>query len=927
MTSAIGARVAAPLRLACLLLAFSIQAAAAPERIHFNIEAQPLAKALQAFGIQASRQVLFAPSLIAGKQAQSIAGDLEVDTALARLLEGTGLTFSDTNGTILIIEAPPAAPKSSGSNPTPQTRMAPAAGQGASATAPQGRRDGAADGSQDAANDSSNSGGEVIVTGTRQTSRTVSTSLAPIDIITAADLEKSGSESVRDLIAANTPSANVSSSGAGASFTVKSLSLRGLSSDQTLVLVDGKRRHDTSIMFINGTTQNGQSPADLDLIPTSAIDHIEVLRDGASVQYGSDALAGVVNIILKKDQSGGLSATGGETAEGDGTAANVTLDQGWSIGDGGTLHLSTDISGQGRTDRGGLYTGQLFPRVNGQPDPREATADRYLNKPGQPEVTRYDGAYNFTLPLADRVQLYSFSTVAYRDSNSWLTYRNPASVSNNLTVYPQGYTPRLDLEDRVYQIALGVKGTGLLGIAWDLSTTYGEDHVRYGEHTSLNVSYGAQSPTDFYIGATEFREWTTNLDLTRDFATGVFNEPLFVAVGAEYRRNRYEISPGDSASYANGGAGVVSGSQGVTGFPPSLSGEWSRHNKSVYLDVDQTLAKGLDASVAARYEDYSDFGATTNEKASARYEPIAGYALRGTVSTGFRAPTLAQEHYASSSTIGISEPGFTSLVPYPVQTLPPNSAAAEALGAMPLRPEKSTNYSLGLIVEPVPRLTLSADAYEILIKNRILLSATLLGTAVSNALASAGLNPQQGGFFFTNAADTTTRGLDLVANYLSRFEDLGTVKWGLAANFNHTKFDRVAAPPAALAAAGLVLIDRARIGDFTRGTPSNKLIGDVDWNIARLETFLRVTHYGSVVAENDNPALDAPAAARFIVDLNISYHVTERLSASIGADNVFNTYPTVVQLADRSNGFQYYNAYSPFGISGAFYYARLGCRF
>ena len=398
-------------------------------------------------------------------------------------------------------------------------------------------------------------------------------------------------------------------------------------------------------------------------------------------------------------------------------------------------------------------------------------------------------------------------------------------------------------------------------------------------------------------------------------------------MGTEYRENTYKILPGDMASYANGGVGVVSGSQGVTGFPPALSGAWSRNNKSGYVDLDQTIARRLDLSAAARYEDYSDFGNTTNEKGSFRFEPIDNYAIRGTVSTGFRAPTLAQEHYASSSTIAVTVPGFTSVIPYPVQTLPPDSPAARALGAAPLRPEKSRNYSVGVIAEPLPNLNLSVDAYEIRIKDRILLSATLLGGPVSTALAAAGLNAQQGGFFFTNAADTTTKGLDLVTSYLSRLDGFGTVRWGFDANFNHTRFDRIESPPPALAAAGLTLIDRQRQGDFTLGTPSNKLIFDIDWTRGDIETFLRATRYGPVTAVNDNPVLDAKAGSKLIVDFNVSYHITDHLNSTIGADNAFNVHPTIVPVADQANGAQYYNAYSPFGISGGFYYARLGYKF
>jgi iron complex outermembrane receptor protein len=776
---------------------------------------------------------------------------------------------------------------------------------------------------------------EVIVTGTRQTSRTVAESLAPIDVLSAEDMTKSGKQSTRDLIATLVPSISTSNSGAGASFAIKTIGLRGLSGDETLVLVNGKRRHDTAVLFINGTTQNGQSPPDVDLIPISSIERIEVLRDGAAAQYGSDAIAGVINIILKsKSSGGGAAAEYGQTGAGDGETSQISPDAGFELGDGGHLHLSADARLQQRTDRGTANTSVLYPLVNGAPDPREATADRDVNHPGQPHVRSAELAYDLGLPLGDKVTFYSFTTGAIRDSDSWLTFRNPNASNNNVAVYPDGYVPKLLLRDIDYQAAVGVKGTDFYGISWDFSSTFGRDEVRYSETTSLNASLGPASPKDFYIGSLASSEWTTNLDLSRNFDIGLAAGPLFGAAGVEYRQNRYTIGVGEPDSYINGGyvapsgplKGVktIPGSQGVTGFPPDAAGTSSRSDYGAYLNFEQHLTHDWEVAVAGRYEDYSDAGNTTTGKFSTRYEPFEGYAIRGTISSGFRAPTLPQEHYASSSTIGVRLTPNGPLVLYPVRTLPVDSPAAIALGAKPLVPEKSTSYSVGFVLQPLPLLNVTLDLYDIKIKDRILLTGTLQGTAVSTALAANGLDPNQGGLYFTNAADTTTHGVDLVTTYRTDFGGAGRVDWSFSGNYNKTKFDRVEQPPPQLAAAGLVLIDRARQGDFTQGTPRDKYILDADWSIWRFETNIRATRYGKVVQVSaTSPALDDTITPKVLADLDVSYKVTDRALIAVGANNLFNTYPTVLKLANQgTTGFSYYNPYSPYGISGGFYYVR-----
>jgi len=776
---------------------------------------------------------------------------------------------------------------------------------------------------------------ELIVTGTRSTSRTVTQSLAPIDILSATAMDKSGKISTRDLISTLVPSANTSNSGAGASFAIKTLSIRGLAGDQSLVLVNGKRRHNTSILFVNGTTQNGQSPPDLDLIPSQGISRIEVLRDGASAQYGSDALAGVVNIILKDTEGGSAQVLAGQTFHGDGETLQGSINYGFKLGEKGFLNATFNAQTTNLVDRGNHspVTAVLYPLVAGQPDPREATANRYKAHPGAPQSQLYVGSYNGRYDLTDDIQAYAFGTLSSRNSAAWLTFRLPTASNNIISVYPDGYSPRLFLKDRDYQNAVGLKGA-VDGFNWDLSTTLGQNkNVFYTN--SLNASLGPASPTTFYAGTLKFKEWTSNLDVNNEFDVGLY-KPLFVAAGAEYREDTFTIVAGQLESYVIGtyrapvgqpNAGVITqgGSQGVSGFSPFAAGVFKRKNESLYLNVEQKLSESFEVSAAGRYEHYSDFGSTETYKVSARWEPIQNYAVRGTISTGFRAPSLQQEHYGSSSTIGVVLPPATTTVLYPVQLLPPDNPAAAALGAKPLRPEKSTSYSGGIVAQPLPGLNVTLDFYKIKIKNRILQTGVLgPSVAISNLLASLGLNPQQAVFFYANAADTTTTGIDFVADYTTDFDAFGSVKWTVSANKNKNKFDRVIPP-----AFGFTLIDRVRQGDFTTGQPKDKEIFSAEWNIQKLTATARVTRYGRLIQRSSNPLLDEEISATGIVDLDIAYQVTDAVRASVGANNLLNTYPDIVQPGNRggANPFTYYNQYSPFGIGGGFYYAKVNVTF
>lgn len=910
------------------------------QRHRFDIHVQPLSGALRQLSTQAGVRILFPYDEVAGLRSRRVQGWMSTRDALARLLAGTPLKSSEAGAGVIALAVP--ANRAA-------ARHSPMATQYAQASIP-GTGTGAGSVAMAPAPEPVEDATPIIVTGTRTSTRTVAESLAPIDVLGEKDLEASGRQSVRDLLGTLVPSINVSNNGAGASWAVRTLSLRGLGGDQLLVLVNGKRRHNTATLFINGSVQNGQSPPDLDLIPGNAISRIEVLRDGASAQYGSDAIAGVVNILLKNDTSGGAALTLGATADNGGWQGRWQADKGFALGaDGGYIHLSADAVLQDNTIvESTPIAGQFYPTG----DPRNAAPNRIRAKYGQPQVIGGNVGYDAMVPLgAGGLELYSFGTYSKRHAAGWLTYRLPSATNNILSIYPEGYIPRIHVRDEDFQVAAGLRGEIGGDVRFDLSSSYAQDDVGYSQTTTLNPSMGPASPTNMYLGAIRFDEWVSNLDLSRDFDLGLA-KPLSVALGAEYRKNWFRISPGDPPSYINAGyrfpvgewnggrlaAGI--GSQGVGGFPPEGSGKWSRDNWSAYLNIEGAIADGVEFGLAGRHEDYSDFGTTDTGKASLRIEPVRGIALRGTASTGFRAPTLQQQHYASSSTIGVVINGENVL--RPVQALPVDSPAARALGAVPLKPEKSVNFSAGIVLTPAPGLNLTIDAYQIRVKDRILLSETLQGPTVVDILRANGIQEVFGALIFSNAADTRTRGLDIVGTWRAGLGDLGLATVSLSANFNKTKFTKI--DPLGIGTAQF--IGRARQGDLSEGTPRDKFIANILWEKDAFNLNLRATRFGKIYARAGAPSLVtedwvacAPASAtctsrfvdnlvkpKVILDLEAGAKLATGVKLSIGANNLLNTYPSKLKPASRVVG-NLYNAYAPYGISGGFYYLRFNLDF
>ncbi|THD57965.1 MAG: TonB-dependent receptor [Phenylobacterium sp.] len=795
---------------------------------------------------------------------------------------------------------------------------------------------------------------EVIVTGTRVTGVKAEDSAAPVQVVGALALKRVGQPDLIQALSQNLPSFNAEGYGADTAALTLSAALRGLNPNDTLVLVNGKRRHPTANLHVDPSSFQGAATADLSFIPVAAIDHVEVLTDGAAAQYGSDAIAGVVNIILKDANHGGAaSITGGQYYEGDGDTGAWSLNKGFELGDKGFLNTTVEqryhgFSRQGGADRrvfnlnGTLAPGDSAIDVAGLPG---ATGSPNVNNIyGDTQSDTYDGFYNAGYDLGGGVEAYSTGSYGHRKASAFENYRLPSKVTrtvNGVTTvpFPNGFSPREQLVEDDYSFTGGIRGV-VADWNWDLSTTYGRDKDDISTINSANASLYAdtgQTPRNFFDGTFAASEWTTTLDIDRAFDVGMA-APLNVALGAENRQSKFTIGQGDPLStYKEGG-------QSYPGFQATDAATHTRTNYAGYADVALTPISQLKVDVAGRYEHYNDFGDTTVGKLTARYDFTPAFALRGTISDGFRAPTLAEEYYSA-----------TNVAPtFAVVQLPANSPAAHLAGFPNLKPEKSTNYSVGFVSHPVEGLQLTFDAYEIDIRNRIVATGTLLGLnngavvsqGVLNAIAAHGnvLDPgvtYVGISVFTNGANTRTDGAEFTGNYASDFGEMGHVDWSVGVNYNKTTITKQNALPAAVTSVAIgqtVLLGANAVDTLTTAVPREKVVLGAYWTLGKWSANLRDTVFGESSERysldgTGNNGVRTTIPVTSITDLEVDYAIRDDLKLAMGANNLFNhrppSMPNVpngaggVRPADGNNVYGEPLQYSPFGINGGYYYGRL----
>jgi iron complex outermembrane receptor protein len=772
----------------------------------------------------------------------------------------------------------------------------------------------------------------------------------PVDVISQEQIASSGYTETAQVIQSIAPSFNFPRPTiTDGTDTVRPATLRGLGPDQVLVLINGKRRHQSALVHLNGSVGRGSTGVDLNAIPVSAIERIEVLREGAAAQYGSDAIAGVINIVLKGGVSrpnvtskfglsqgsfvgnsctpNGLTCTeGSEIDFSDGELFDLGGSWGFAAGRG-TVTIAAEYRHHNRTNRASfdprdqIVAGDAGNNAVAQPNHRW----------GDPDTRDVMTFLSASVPLNRRETrfLYAFGGYSRRAADSAGFYRRALDARNWPQIYPLGYLPLIQ------PTVVDTSGTaGVRGVYnkwnYDASGQYGHNSFAFTIGNTLNVSLGPAMPpnkTEFDAGTLELNQFVGNIDVSRPFTLGGFAGPVNVAFGAEYRRENYQIQAGEPDSYGNGGVpnqfgGIAAlGAQVFPGFRPSNEVNQSRNSAAGYVDVEGDALRWLRLGLAARAERYSDFGSTVDGKLTARVQPDRRFIMRGSLSTGFRAPSLGQSFFSSTATnfVNLGQ----GLVPVESLTLPVSSAPAQALGARPLEPETSLHTSGGVVISPVPALDITIDYYRISIDDRIVLSGNFNAPSIAPLLAPFGANS---GRFFTNAIDTRTNGVDVTVNYRIALDTAGDVR--LRAGYNNTRSKIVGAidTPPQLVGLESVLFDRIERRRIECGQPKDSVRLGGDWRRNRFGIDLDLARFGGYCSFTLNPADDQQYTPKWLTDAEASYR-TAGYTLAAGMQNLFNVFPDRNIAVNSFNGIQTFPSHSPFGMNGRTLYARLGWSF
>ncbi|MPQ58497.1 TonB-dependent siderophore receptor [Duganella sp. FT27W] len=783
---------------------------------------------------------------------------------------------------------------------------------------------------------------QVTVVGSRARNRTVFDSAVPIDRFGAREVDNALAGGDLGAALQNlSPSINfprIESSGAADS--VRGIQLRGLAPDQVLVLINGKRRHASAVLDTESSFA-GIVPVDVNAIPPGAIDHIEILRDGAGAQYGSDAVAGVINIVLKKARTGGSASVSyganhtdfkpTDDRKTDGQTTIVNADYGVPVGDVGYFRFGLESRDRNPTNRAGASDAGW---TSWNSTPADLALDgKVVFKSGDSQQRNHYAFYNTLVPVADGVDAYSFATVNKRKSDGSAYFRYPGDPSNVPALYPNGYRPTTRGNATDVSVVAGLRITqGAWN--WDVSARHGGNKFRYDLANSANASLGAASPTSFHLSTFDFDQDAVNADVTRELDLGI-GATVNLALGAEYMRETYTSSPGDPASYSAGtaAAGTVPdappGAQAGPGLRPQDTFDGRRSVRSVYLDVESELTARLLLGAAARYSDYSDFGNASTGKLSARYKVTDDFLLRGSLSNSFRAPALVQTGFRFS-TLNFNSDG-TGL--QTASLLPASDSLARAFGAQNLKPEKSTNLSLGAAWKPQRNTSVTVDAYRIKLRDRITRTSDLQSDAATAYLASIGRTDIQSVAYLANLLDTTTTGLDLVVNHDLPFAG-GKLDLNAALNLNKTRIDNVHQSSAALAQidSDLTLLTENNLFRIRNASPKTKLVLSADWQAAQWGLQARATRFGALKDfsyDDEAELIDGVHAQRFgavwSVDLEAQYKLTRQLTVSAGGNNIFDRYPDRVRQTNNASygGALPYNFINPIGLNGAYFYGRV----
>ena len=821
----------------------------------------------------------------------------------------------------------------------------------------------------------------VVVVGTRSIGRRALQAPVPIEVVNREQLSLTGQSETGRVLQMLVPSFNFSSSTiSDGTDALRPATLRGLGPDQTLVLVNGKRRHKSALLHVNTSVGRGTAGTDFNAIPAAAIERIEVLRDGAAAQYGSDAIAGVINIVLKDDvDTGDADIYWGQTYEGGGDTWNGNANYGMKVGESGFLNLTAEWRERARTNRAGLTGERQYNWIDVDPgrpadkvleienddgtvtekpvwfDSREYTFERQNFRIGDSDSSQKVGFYNFGLPLAEGLEVYSFGGHSSRQNNSAGFYRRANQASRTVTeIHPDGFLPEINTDIGDTSLALGLAWTHeTTDLNVDVSVNHGLNTFDFFISNSLNASYGASSPTSADAGGFELSQTAFNLDVTYpfDYQSSLVN----LAGGIEFRRQGYGIHAGEPLSWINAGLGVPGASGGIQVFPgfrPDNEVDESRTNIAGYADFESYLSgqpgTGLLVGAAVRGEQYSDFGATVTGKATARYDLTKQVAVRTAGSTGFRAPSLQQLYFNNISTQfkvdadDIDGDGNTTeLIALEVGTFRNDSDAARALGIPELKEETAFNVSGGFVLKPLEKLWFTVDGFLIQINDRIVLSGSFSADKVKG-LAAAGASSAQ---VFTNVAQTRTQGVDVAAGYLHAFENESLLNLKVALTWADTEVIGEVDAPEILVGLEDTLFPSQERSMIEEWQPNTRINIGADYIIGDLTIGGALRYFGSYTVQEgsgDDPARQT-YGGKWLTDIQSNYQLNEGLSLTIGANNLFDQVPDLNEIGQSRAGtltdstghvivdspgvFTYSRRSAPFGFNGGLYYAKLSYSF
>lgn len=946
------------LLLLCNLI--GVKAMATDELIRFDISEQRADKALIAFGKTTNRTFVFSFDVVSKYNVSGLKGYYSVNSGLKALLKGSGLMAVVNPSNQISIKINNDDRKIATMKKTTLAALIPAllaTGQSAIAAedTPQAEKKPEA----------------ITVVGSRVAGRSADDLPVPVDILSKEALQNTGQIEVGKMLQAIAPSFNFSTSAiSDGTDALRPATLRGLGPDQTLVLINGKRRHQASLIHINTSVGRGTAGTDMNAIPASAIKRIEVLRDGAAAQYGSDAIAGVINIVLNDEDEGGkVGLTYGQHSEGDGESTNLDVSKGFALGDSGYLNTTLNVRDRGTTNRAGLHGSCQFSGctdgANGTKiagDPREATATRETFRIGDADSQQFALTINTAYELGPG-ELYGFITYSKRDNESAAFFRHNANNGGNAPLQdgdatiPAGFLPKInsDINDISYNFGYTTEFDNDSSL--DLSYTYGQNKIDYVTSDTINSSFANSLRYTSTLSADEIRATvprqattyglelalqTINLDYTVSY------DALELAMGAEMRSDWYTVNAGDEYSYRDydteAGQSLYAtdrsaGTQGFGGIGPLSEVDETRDVISFYVDMETELNDNIIINGAIRYDDYEGFGDSTNFKLAANWSITDDFALRSAVSTGFRAPSMQQLYFNNISTQFIDNPADPAGDQIAVQigTFRNDSVLAQSIGIPELKEEESTNFSIGAVWGVTDDINVTIDYYTIDIDDRIVISNKLgygLSNTLDNALTAAGAGAGQ---FFLNGADTETKGFDIITTWNTEMAG-GDLSLTFAANFTDTEVAKVFTP--ANSALGDIdpsdIFSEQDISIIEEWQPKDRISVSALYTYDDLSVNLAFNRYGEYTVTDGGRQT---FGAEVLTDLRVKYQINENMSVNIGGNNIFDVYPDENEIGNSRTGtivdangsqivtspgvFTYSRRSAPFGFNGAYYYAGL----